>query len=450
MNEKTVAKEIPDKIVKIHTIAMCVVCLLFGVLSLIKGNYPIAGITIGLGFVILLVSLVFMKGIANITRGVFLTQSTIILVLMLSAGQLHSLFTLLAANIAIGCIYYSLKNIQIAWILTDVVMLGALIFKDMFYTGADLNFIIKGILGINVAAAMIRLLLKDSISHIDMAEEKTAHAEELMGKVQAQVEHSNSLIAKQNQTVSKVSDIAENLSTSTASMLEISDRLSATVQEQSGAVEEIHDSIARFLQDAKQSYEVAESTAEVAVTSVNMLEQNDEIMRKMMDAMNEINSTSDRINVIIKTIDDIAFQTNILALNAAVEAARAGAAGKGFAVVADEVRNLATKSAEAAKDTEKLIHESGKAVDVGAKLVAEMAEQMKSVVECSKKSKDQAQQITGLIQKQQVAVSEIEERARIVSNVISQNAQTASESAGIAHGVSDEIARMRNIVSEHN
>lgn len=450
MNEKTVAKEIPDKIVKIHTIAMCVVCLLFGVLSLIKGNYPIAGITIGLGFVILLVSLVFMKGIANITRGVFLTQSTIILVLMLSAGQLHSLFTLLAANIAIGCIYYSLKNIQIAWILTDVVMLGALIFKDMFYTGADLNFIIKGILGINVAAAMIRLLLKDSISHIDMAEEKTAHAEELTGKVQAQVEHSNSLIAKQNQTVSKVSDIAENLSTSTASMLEISDRLSATVQEQSGAVEEIHDSISRFLQDAKQSYEVAESTAEVAVTSVNMLEQNDEIMRKMMDAMNEINSTADRINVIIKTIDDIAFQTNILALNAAVEAARAGAAGKGFAVVADEVRNLATKSAEAAKDTEKLIHESGKAVDVGAKLVAEMAEQMKSVVECSKKSKDQAQQITGLIQKQQVAVSEIEERARIVSNVISQNAQTASESAGIAHGVSDEIARMRNIVSEHN
>lgn len=450
MNEKTVAKEIPDKIVKIHTIAMCVVCLLFGVLSLIKGNYPIAGITIGLGFVILLVSLVFMKGIANITRGVFLTQATIILVLMLSAGQLHSLFTLLAANIAIGCIYYSLKNIQIAWILTDVVMLGALIFKDMFYTGADLNFIIKGILGINVAAAMIRLLLKDSISHIDMAEEKTAHAEELTGKVQAQVEHSNSLIAKQNQTVSKVSDIAENLSTSTASMLEISDRLSATVQEQSGAVEEIHDSIARFLQDAKQSYEVAESTAEVAVTSVNMLEQNDEIMRKMMDAMNEINSTADRINVIIKTIDDIAFQTNILALNAAVEAARAGAAGKGFAVVADEVRNLATKSAEAAKDTEKLIHESGKAVDVGAKLVAEMAEQMKSVVECSKKSKDQAQQITGLIQKQQVAVSEIEERARIVSNVISQNAQTASESAGIAHGVSDEIARMRNIVSEHN
>ena len=71
MNGKMVAKEMPDKIVKIHTIAMSVVCLLFGILSLIKGNYLMAGITIGVGVVILLVSLVFMKGIPNITRGVF-------------------------------------------------------------------------------------------------------------------------------------------------------------------------------------------------------------------------------------------------------------------------------------------------------------------------------------------------------------------------------------------
>ena len=71
MNGKMVAKEMSDKIVKIHTIAMSVVCLLFGILSLIKGNYLMAGITIGVGVVILLVSLVFMKGIPNITRGVF-------------------------------------------------------------------------------------------------------------------------------------------------------------------------------------------------------------------------------------------------------------------------------------------------------------------------------------------------------------------------------------------
>ena len=262
------------------------------------------------------------------------------------------------------------------------------------------------------------------------------------------MEAGRAISAKQAETVHHVADAAKNLEASSGTMLDVAGRISASADEQSTAVAGIHEGIAELLRDSKQSFEVAENTSDVAIESVRMLDENGATIQKMVDAMQEIHSTSMRINGIIKTIDDIAFQTNILALNAAVEAARAGAAGKGFAVVADEVRNLATKSAEAAKSTEGLIEESMQAVEHGARLAKDVAEQMGGVVECSKRSEEQARKITELIGRQQEAIAEIENRAHIVSDVISHNTQAALESARIAREVADEVERMNKIVAE--
>ena len=108
-------------------------------------------------------------------------------------------------------------------------------------------------------------------------------------------------------------------------------------------------SISEISERVKSNAEFAKEADQESVKTGKDIEQSNEKMQEMMSAMNEISRKSDEIGKIIKTIEDIAFQTNILALNAAVEAARAGNAGKGFAVVADEVRNLASKSADAAK-----------------------------------------------------------------------------------------------------
>lgn len=119
--------------------------------------------------------------------------------------------------------------------------------------------------------------------------------------------------------------------------------------------------------------------ADISLKTSKEVLQGNTHMENLLKAMNEINNTSSKINKINKTIEDIAFQTNILALNAAVEAARAGSAGKGFAVVADEVRNLANKCSEASNQASLLINDSSVAVDKGMNYATETASYLQNI-----------------------------------------------------------------------
>lgn len=138
--------------------------------------------------------------------------------------------------------------------------------------------------------------------------------------------------------------------------------LSQGTMEQASVVEELAATINDISNQVQQNANNASSARSKAIIAGENIIESNQKMQEMISAMGDISNKSTQIGKIIKKIDDIAFQTNILALNAAVEAARAGDAGKGFAVVADEVRNLASKCAEAAKDTTVLIEESINAV----------------------------------------------------------------------------------------
>lgn len=274
-----------------------------------------------------------------------------------------------------------------------------------------------------------------------MVEVEPRSAEDLLGNSLKQ------LVNRNLHALTNIRDAAEQVSMGSSQVAGASEALAEGSTEQASAIEQITASISDIAGKTKQNADEANKAAELAQQTIENVRRGNTRMHDMMDAMQEINQSSENISKIIKVIDDIAFQTNILALNAAVEAARAGDAGKGFAVVAEEVRNLAAKSASAAAETAEMIEDSIHKVEAGSNIADETAKALELITEAVRESEELIKSIADSSNYQATAIAQIDQAVEQVSQVVQTNSATSEQCAAASVELSNQANRMRNLLA---
>lgn len=289
-----------------------------------------------------------------------------------------------------------------------------------------------------------RLLSEMANGNFDV---RTKAEERYVGSLQGLLQSIRKLNRDLSMTLGQINNSADQVASGSGQVSNGAQALAQGATEQAASVEELAATITNISHQVKSTADNALEAKAQSGTASNEVEECNRQMQDMMAAMEEITRTSNEIDKIIKTIEDIAFQTNILALNASVEAARAGTAGKGFSVVAQEVRNLASKSTEAAQDTNTLVSRSIQDVKVGAESTDMAVSAMQLINGCVQSIKSLMDEISAASAQQSEMIVLVERGIKEISHVVQTNAASAEDSAAVSKELSGQARALNQLIS---
>jgi methyl-accepting chemotaxis protein len=286
-------------------------------------------------------------------------------------------------------------------------------------------------------------LVVEKIADADLTVDVTVRSDkDLMGKKLSQLVNGlNEMMANIASASDQVAVGSKQISDSSMALSQGATEQASSIEELTASIEEISSQTKHNAQNANQANELAEDAKSDAIKGNTQ-------MQEMLKAMEEINEASANISKVIKVIDDIAFQTNMLALNAAVEAARVGQHGKGFAVVAEEVKNLATRSANAAKETTEMIEGSIQKSEIGTKIAKDTAEALNNIVDEIEKVATLVNDIAAASNEQDAGIAQINQGIVQVSQVVQNNSATSEESAAASEELSGQAELLKDLVDK--
>ena len=248
-------------------------------------------------------------------------------------------------------------------------------------------------------------------------------------------------------TVTNVRRGSDAIHSGTSEIAAGNNDLSSRTEQQASALEQTAASMEQLTATVKQNADNARQASQLALSASETAGRGGKVVDGVVKTMHDIAASSKKIADITSVIDSIAFQTNILALNAAVEAARAGEQGRGFAVVAGEVRNLASRSANAAKEIKGLIEDSVSRVDTGSVLVESAGETMNDIVNAVTRVTDIMGEIASASDEQSKGIDQVALAVSEMDRVTQQNASLVEESAAAAAALEEQASRLTQAVS---
>ncbi|PRY64157.1 methyl-accepting chemotaxis sensory transducer with TarH sensor [Vreelandella songnenensis] len=284
----------------------------------------------------------------------------------------------------------------------------------------------------------------ERIASNDLSGKVPARGRNEIGKLFSAMQHMQGNLAS---TVSQVRDSsgsihigAREIASGNADLSSRTEQQAASLQETAASMEQLTATVRQNADNARQASQLANEASSTATSGGEVVEQ-------VISTMHGISASSQKVTDIISVIDSIAFQTNILALNASVEAARAGEQGRGFAVVASEVRNLASRSADAAKEIKALIDASSLQVKEGSTLVESAGATMREVVSSVRRVTDIMDEISAASQEQSSGIEQVNQAVAQMDEVTQQNASLVQQASSAASSLEEQAARLESVVA---
>jgi methyl-accepting chemotaxis protein len=257
----------------------------------------------------------------------------------------------------------------------------------------------------------------------------------------------NAAMDQLERAMTEIGGNTAGISSGSDEIAQASDDLSRRTEQQAASLEETAAALDQITATVKKTASGARQASDVVTAAKGEAQHSGEVVAEAVQAMGQIETSSQQISQIIGVIDEIAFQTNLLALNAGVEAARAGDAGRGFAVVAQEVRALAQRSADAAKEIKALISTSSQQVGQGVSLVGETGKALQSIVSKVAEIDALVSEIAASAMEQSTGLAEVNTAVNQMDQVVQQNAAMVEQSTAAAHSLKAETEELDRLIS---